>query len=299
METPKVLPDLIIKYLIFIDNFDFISPHTKRAIRGDLRQFFRKQEGPSSTDFAAYLRSCHLALPTPLSAKSRNRKINSVRAFLRYLRDHEKYPIEEKLFLLLQHQRTPRKLPQTLSPDESLSVLKSLQQELETSAPLSVEEKLLKTRKLALFLLLYGCGLRVSEACQLRFRDIQFEKSILKVLGKGRKERWVAGPRLCFTALQQLQSQSGSQDFIFGEKPLSTRLAYNWIREAGRLARLMRPIHPHALRHSFATHLLESGGSLRSIQELLGHESLKTTEIYTQVSLDQLARTLQSKHPLG
>jgi integrase/recombinase XerC/integrase/recombinase XerD len=86
---------------------------------------------------------------------------------------------------------------------------------------------------------------------------------------------------------------------VFGTKALSTRVAYSWIRQLGLKAGLLRPLHPHLLRHSFATHLLVSGASLRTLQELLGHSSLQATEKYTHLNLDQLARTLAQHHPLG
>ncbi|HWU44604.1 MAG TPA: tyrosine-type recombinase/integrase, partial [Bdellovibrio sp.] len=89
------------------------------------------------------------------------------------------------------------------------------------------------------------------------------------------------------------------EEFVFGEEALSQRRAYEMVRQSGVRAGLLKPLHPHALRHSFATHLLSSGANLRTLQELLGHESLQATEKYTHLGIDQLARTMEQLHPLG
>ena len=98
------------------------------------------------------------------------------------------------------------------------------------------------------------------------------------------------------TALPSLPRQG---DYIFGSQPLNPRTAYNIVKEWGQKAGLNKPLHPHALRHSFATHLLSDGSDLRSLQKLLGHSSLSSTEQYTHLSLSQLANTLEGHHPLG
>ncbi len=137
----------------------------------------------------------------------------------------------------------------------------------------------------------------MSEACSLRWTDIRMKERVLKVLGKGGKERLVAVPGKVTRALRPL---AGSGDeFVFGAAALDARRAYDWVRDAGRRAGLLKPLHPHALRHSFATHLLASGANLRALQELLGHASLQATQKYTHVSIDQLARTLERHHPLS
>ena len=154
-----------------------------------------------------------------------------------------------------------------------------------------------------LFLLLYGTGLRVSEACALKWAQIDLKSRTLRVRGKGSKERIVAFPKSLVPLFQKAQKihkvESKASSTIWGDKELSTRKAYDWIRNRGAKAGLMRPIHPHALRHSFATHLLVSGANLRTLQELLGHESLQATEKYTHLGIDQLARTLEKHHPLS
>jgi integrase/recombinase XerC/integrase/recombinase XerD len=150
----------------------------------------------------------------------------------------------------------------------------------------------------AMILLLYGGGLRISEACSLRWSDMEMagERS-LRVAGKGGRQRVVTVPELTWSALQALPHEGR---FVFGgECELSSRKAYEWVRQAGARAGLLKPLHPHALRHSYATHLLSSGADLRVLQELLGHRSLAATQKYTHLSLDHLARAMEKHHPLS
>ena len=173
--------------------------------------------------------------------------------------------------------------------DECLALIKYLQLQAEQSKSLAQE-------KLVLCLLLYGGGLRVSEACNIRWQDLKPNEGTVLVKGKGNKERWIALPKL---ALNHIQKLPKTESYIFGDNPLSTRKAYDWIRNSGLQANILRPISPHSLRHSFATHILTSGADLRIIQELLGHESLNATQKYTHLSLDQLANKLEAHHPLN
>lgn len=153
-------------------------------------------------------------------------------------------------------------------------------------------------RALLLILLLYGGGLRVSEACRLEWTHVANEGRVLRVRGKGAKERIIALPPIA--ARRLLQARGGCEGpYVFGFEPLSTRKAYEIVRQAGARAGLLKPLHPHALRHSYATHLLASGANLRTLQELLGHQTLQATERYTHLSIDQLARTLENYHPLS
>ncbi|MFN8945266.1 MAG: tyrosine-type recombinase/integrase, partial [Pseudobdellovibrionaceae bacterium] len=147
-----------------------------------------------------------------------------------------------------------------------------------------------------LFYLLYGCGLRVSEACQMKWSDLNFSSKTITVLGKGNKQRLITAPKIVFELLGKLKKPKSV--FLFGDPPMDRRKAYELVRKSGIQAGLMKPLHPHALRHSFATHLLTSGADLRVLQELLGHSSMSATEKYTHLSTDHLANTLATKHPL-
>jgi integrase/recombinase XerC/integrase/recombinase XerD len=149
-----------------------------------------------------------------------------------------------------------------------------------------------------LFLLLYGAGLRVSEACNLKWESVNITRRELRIHGKGDKTRVISFPTMLQRALAQLR-ETQSSIYIWGAEPLNVRTAYNYIRLAGQWGGLSKPIHPHALRHSFATHLLNDGADLRIIQEMLGHASLNATEKYTHVSVAKLGETMENFHPLG
>ncbi len=214
-----------------------------------------------------------------LKPASRNRKWAAVRGFLRWL--FEEKLINNSMESRLHSAKIPTRLAHFLSVDEAIALVKSLKD----------------PRVRALVLLLYGGGLRVSEACGLRWKDLKKDSRSILVRGKGGKERLVSLPHSCWKAITGMPA--GGKYVLSAEIPLSTRKAYEWVRRAGIDAKLMRPLHPHALRHSFATHLLSSGADLRVLQELLGHSSLAATQKYTHLSIDHLARSLEKHHPLS
>lgn len=226
-----------------------------------------------------------------LSPASKNRKVATLKSFFKWC--FQEKLLEQDLSLRLRLVKVPRKVPHFLSVDEALAVLKSFTQE-ETEA-LSPPSDLL------LFLLLYGAGLRVSEACGLEWRQIDLSQKTLRLKGKGGKERLASGPPLLFEALKKSKrlAATGTDTFLFGHAPLHRREAYSLMVARGRKAGLHQPMNPHALRHSFATHLLTSGAQLRVLQDLLGHESMSATERYTHLSIDHLGQALDQKHPLG
>ena len=223
-----------------------------------------------------------------LKASSRNRKYSTLKSFLGWAQFEGH--INQDLSSQILCPKVPQKIPHFVSLDEALSLIKSLQKSKDPTS----------TRDLTLILLLYGAGLRVSEACSLSWKDIDFRKSTIKVYGKGGKSRWAAGVPLLMKALlaQKSSSEPNLGEYIFGIEPLSPRKAFDIVRSRAREAGLIKPLNPHALRHSFATHLLSSGTDLRILQELLGHSSLTATQKYLHLSLDSLARTMERAHPL-
>jgi site-specific recombinase XerD len=280
---------LIANYLKYMEMVKSASPLTLKAYEKDLDQVF----GPCKNDIlnAKDAPARLLALTRKaqvgwgdLAPASRNRKAGTLKSFFGYLYKEEL--VDRNLSLLVQAPRIPQRIPHFISVDEVFSVLATF----ETSAQ---EEK-----EKTLFLLLYGAGLRVSEACRLRWSDFVAEQRSVRILGKGAKERLIILPTGLCRRLQSLRRQ-GQGEYLWGAKPLSQRVAYEIIRQRGAKAGLLKPLHPHALRHSFATHLLSSGANLRTLQELLGHESLRATEKYTHLGVDQLARTMETHHPLS
>jgi integrase/recombinase XerC/integrase/recombinase XerD len=250
-----------------------------------------------------------------LKPASRNRKSSTLKSFFNWL--FETGQIEKEIAHQIHAPKVPHKIPRFLSVDEVISLIKYVSQDLATGASFSSDgdksafsKEILNPRgqkfeknssqnqqlQKALILLLYGGGLRISEACELKWQNLEMKSHKLLIIGKGQKERIVYIPPVVTQTLLDCPQEG---PYVFGGTgPLNQRLAYEWVRSAGVKAGLMRPISPHALRHSYATHLLTSGGDLRVIQELLGHQSLTATQKYTHLSLDQLANKLETFHPL-
>ena len=218
-----------------------------------------------------------------LSPASRSRKHACLKSWLKWL--FLKGWITSDMQSKIKLPALPVRLPHYLSVDEALHLIKTIQKNMKTWQ---------EERDFLLILLLYGGGLRVSEACNLKWNQIDLNQSVLRIKGKGNKERLAVLPKL---ALRLLKKQKNRQGFLF-EKTFSSRKAYNRVRYWGIQASLNKPISPHTLRHSFATHLLNSGADLRCLQELLGHKSLTATQKYTHLSLSHLSNVLEQRHPL-
>ena len=143
---------------------------------------------------------------------------------------------------------------------------------------------------------MYGAGMRVSEACNIMWKDIDFTNGQIKTLGKGSKERIVIIPQ---GLLQKIKKHIRKNKYLLSDKPYPYHKILADLKYWSHRADIMKPITPHALRHSFATHLLTSGSDLRILQDLLGHQSLSTTQKYTHLSLSKLHQVMEENHPLG
>jgi site-specific recombinase XerD len=282
-----------LKSMILIDQF---SPQTITAYSKDLEQFLGANEvrtilyGPeagieprpvAAKSMQVLIRQAH-TLWGKLAPASINRKVSVIKSFLGWL--YKERWLEEDLTPYILAPKVPLKLPHFISVDEIGALLASTGSSHGNS-----------TVRL-LILLLYGGGLRVSEACGLSWKNIDLSRPSMVVSGKGGRARQIVMPDICWIELKRHRSLD---EFVFGAQPLSPRKAYQLIRDAGTRAGLSKPLNPHALRHSFATHLLSGGADLRVIQELLGHRSLAATQKYTHLSVDHLARILEERHPLG
>ncbi len=155
---------------------------------------------------------------------------------------------------------------------------------------------------------MYGCGLRVSELCNLKLSNIYLEEEMLQVFGKGNKERWVPINARALRLLEayihtersHIKPQPGEEKYVFLNlcgRHLSRVAVFQFVKKAVEKAGIRKNISPHSLRHSFATELVQNGADLRAVQEMLGHESLSTTEIYTHLSSQFLRETLSTYHP--
>jgi site-specific recombinase XerD len=286
------LSSLIGNYLQFMVNVKSASPHTEQAYRRDLAQAFPIpiQITRLATDQTPLREATQTALRrwAKLAPASRNRKVATLKSFFNWLYQEKWTP--QNLAHQLVSPKVPRKIPHFISVDEVASLLRVYH-----GRALNLAEQ----REFILFTLLYGGGLRISEACNLMWGQIHWTSRSLRLVGKGGKERLVILPIFCVETLLAYRDKNPSSQFVFGREALPTRVGYSLIRAAGAKAGLLKPLNPHALRHSFATHLLTSGANLRSIQSLLGHESLQATEKYTHLSTDALARVIEATHPLA
>lgn len=289
------LTHLIPNYLKYMENIESCSPLTIKAYQKDLYQAYQNAPDIAELTPEGLWNHTRLGLNqwSRLSLASRNRKVATLKSFYNWLYEN-KYVDSNKAHLLV-CPKIPKKIPHFMSVDEVMSVIDHY-----TSRNIDLKE----LRELNLFVLLYSGGLRISEACQLKWSAISFSTRKISLRGKGNKERIIVLPAFCIEHLKVLKQISIKQlghetDFVFAEVALNPRTGFEMIRTAGKKAGLMNTIHPHALRHSFATHLLASGANLRILQKLLGHDSLQATEKYTHLNIDSLARTMESNHPLG
>ena len=230
-----------------------------------------------------------------LSARSQSRLISGLKSFFSYL-IFEKYR-EDNPMDLVETPRIGRKLPPTLSTEEIDMLIGAINRS-------SLEGQ----RNVAIIETLYGCGLRVSELIGLKISDLFFKEGFIKVLGKGNKERFVpVNPqtekflKIYLQEVRPLQKpQVLAADTVFLNRRgqgLSRAMIFTIVKNLAVLIHLQKNISPHRFRHSFATHLLENGADLRVIQQLLGHESITTTEIYMHLDRSHLAKVLNEYHP--
>jgi site-specific recombinase XerD len=222
------------------------------------------------------------------------RKLASLRAFYRTLREHGQ--ISQNPADLIPSPKRPRNLPKVLRPDE----LAALLDRIPASTPLELRDR-------ALFEVAYACGLRAEELVNLDATSVDFDGEQLRVEGKGSKTRFVPAGEPALQAVARYLER-GRPALEAAESPpalllsksgrrLSTSDVRRRLRAWARHAATQGAVHPHALRHSFATHLLEGGADLRAIQELLGHSSISTTQVYTRVESARLRAAYARSHP--
>ncbi|HFE64668.1 MAG TPA: site-specific tyrosine recombinase XerD [Caldithrix sp.] len=232
-----------------------------------------------------------------LSGSSLARNFSALRGFHKYLiangmTEHD--PTE-----LLETPRLKRKLPSVLSVQEVIRII----EQPDTEQPLGIRDR-------AMLEVLYGCGLRVSELLGLKLDNLYLKEEFIRVRGKGSKERFVPIGREAIHRLQVylgrtrplLTDSVHSRNTVFLNRrgrPMSRMGFWKILRKYVLLANISAEVHPHTFRHCFATHLLDNGADLRSVQELLGHEDISTTQIYTHVTRQKLAKVFKEFHPRG
>lgn len=231
-----------------------------------------------------------------LSSNTQSRIISSIKTFFKFLSIEDlrsDNPAE-----LLESPKTGRKLPDTLSVEEINSLINAIDRSKQEGE-----------RNVAIIEVLYGCGLRVSELINLKLSEIYWDEGFIRVIGKGSKQRLVplgsVAKKHLTIYLNEIRNQvnihSEASDIVFlnrrGNK-LSRVMIFTIIKQLSTKAGIKKNISPHTLRHSFATHLIEGGADLRAVQEMLGHESITTTEIYTHLDRNYLRQAILDFHPL-
>ena len=223
------------------------------------------------------------------------RKLSAIRSFFKYLQKNG--IISENPAELVLTPKQDKTIPVYLSVDEMFRLLDSIQ-----------TDSLLGLRNRAIFETLYSSGIRVSELAAMNFSDVDFSAATVQVSGKGNKQRIVPVGHKALAAIKayrnRLQQQAGLPSTNEGplflnrfRTRLSPRSIARILRKLVEAVGLLTPVSPHALRHTFATHMLDAGADLRAVQELLGHRSLSTTQKYTHVSIDRLMETYDRAHP--
>ncbi|MDR1879396.1 MAG: site-specific tyrosine recombinase XerD [Tannerellaceae bacterium] len=290
--------EIIKKYHIYLRLEKSLSPHSVEAYMDDVEKLFRFLESEKRhyaeityEDLQQFVAQLH---DIGIHPRSQARSISGIKSFYRFL-------LLEKLLTidpteLLESPKIGVKLPEVLGVNEINTILDTID--------LSQPEG---QRNRAILETLYSCGLRVSEVITLRYADVYFEEGFIKVEGKGSKQRLVP---ISETALREIKNylydrnrikvKKGFEDILFLSRrgtALSRIMIFHIVKVQTAMAGITKNVSPHTFRHSFATHLLEGGANLRAIQEMLGHEKITTTEIYTHLDREFLRQEILTHHP--
>ena len=291
--TSPILND-INEYLVFVSQVKNLSENTTKSYERDLKKLYLFLEKLNITNYSdikeeicsAWIGDLYSQNNKP---KSIQRHLSSAKGFFRFLKKNNL--ISSSPFELVTAPKSSNTLPDVLSPED-------VEQLLNFKPSNTIE-----IRDMAIVELMYSSGLRVSETVNINISDFEENMSFLRVIGKGSKTRLVPMGRFAINAinnwLNEREKISNNTDALFlnlkgsrlSVRSIQLRLKKMAIKQG------LPPVHPHMLRHSFATHMLESSGDLRTIQELLGHSSLSTTQIYTKLDYQHLAKIYDKSHP--
>ncbi len=291
--TSPILND-INEYLVFVSQVKNLSENTTKSYERDLKKLYLFLEKLNVTNYSEIKEEICSAWIGDLYSqnnkpKSIQRHLSSAKGFFRFLKKNNL--IGSSPFELVTAPKSSNTLPDVLSPED-------VEQLLNFKPSNTIE-----IRDMAIVELMYSSGLRVSETVNINISDFEENMSFLRVIGKGSKTRLVPMGRFAINAinnwLDEREKISNNTDALFLNSK-GSRLSVRSIQL--RLKKMaikqgLPPVHPHMLRHSFATHMLESSGDLRTIQELLGHSSLSTTQIYTKLDYQHLAKIYDKSHP--
>ena len=280
-----------------------LSIHTIDAYKRDIKklgQYFTSNENPKNPkdvqyeDFMGFLAQLH---QEKISARSQSRIISSIKSFYKFLFLEKE--ITTNPSDLIESPKIGKKLPEFLTIDEIDLLIQSIDRSKKEGE-----------RNLAMLEVLYGCGLRVSELIDLKISEIYWKEGFIRIIGKGNKERLVPLGKIASKHLKiyiqevRVHQKNIKEEFIdhvFINKngtKLSRVMIFKIIKSLKQKSGINKNISPHTLRHSFATHLVEGGADLRAVQEMLGHQSITTTEIYTHLDRNYLKQTILDHHPM-
>lgn len=299
MATQEQLQNHCTPFINYLRHERRVSSHTCRAYQSDIVQFLTFwQEWNNKSPVAlnsklAVERYCAHLFSSLHKKSSVARKISCFKAFEQYLKLHD-----ITINLTIQRPRIDANIPATLTIDEMLFLLDKLPlEQLDTESPL---------RDIAILELLYSTGIRCSELVSIQLKDIDYTEKIIRIMGKGNRERVAlfgnkAQERITAYCSHERPAPVNTSEplFIYNNKQLTTRTVQRICNMFGTQLGPGRTLTPHMVRHSCATHLLRQGMDLRAIQELLGHRTLSSTQIYTQVTPTDLAQMVDTLHPLA
>lgn len=296
--TP-MLSDHTERYKMYLLLEQGLSENTCEAYERDLRRFFEYLSQDDTDPLTVTLDQLHLytrhLFELGISPRSIARMLSGVRSFYRFLQLDGQ--IAQDPTELLESPRIPKHLPDVLSLEEVESIMAAIDLELPEGQ-----------RDHCMIELLYSCGLRVSEICSLKLSDLFLDEGFIRIIGKGNKQRIVPISKRAvhelynwFDARRQIKIKPEEEDYVFVSqrrgKHLSRITVFHNIKQYVSTAGIEKEVSPHTFRHTFATHLLEGGASLRAIQDMLGHESIGTTEIYTHLDSRNLRKQVLECFP--
>ena len=293
MPPPDALDVRVAAYLQHLAVERRLSANTVQNYRHDLQALTGWMRGAELREFSSLLGESLRGFIASehrrgLAAKSLQRRLSALRSFFQHLLKHGELagnPAQG-----VRAPKAPRKLPQVLDADEMTRLV-----EVPTDSAIGRRDR-------AMLELFYSSGLRLSELCALRWNELDLREGLVRVTGKGDKTRLVPVGSFARTALEEWRTQStpAADTPVFPGRsggPISPRAVQLRLRQIAQQQGIWKRVHPHLLRHSFASHVLESSGDLRGVQELLGHADIATTQIYTHLDFQHLAKVYDSAHP--
>ena len=289
-------------FRFYLETDKALSLNTIKAYMTDLEQYARFLKKYQNVYYVTDISSEHIE-KYMLSLKRSNLSKTSMARKLTAIKEFHKFLADEKIAnnnpaKLVDNVKKDKKLPTVLSQEEVDRMINSIPQD----SPLNLRNR-------ALMEIMYGCGLRVSEVVNLEVGDLHLNSKYIELIGKGNKQRVIPIGDMASEALKKYihEGRNKLAKGVFSEyvflsyqgKPMSRQAVFKYLKQLAKNNGIEKEISPHTIRHSFATHLLENGVDLRYVQEMLGHEDISTTQIYTHMDTSRLKELVNSVHPLA